>query len=91
MYRSLVISLIPTRDLTHLRLAYIGDDPLSIGALHNLLNQASETLRSVHLSEEPAAAVIEKLIQLPNLRHLDVDMPRSRISPPAIVFPSLEN
>jgi len=35
-------------------------------------------------------AVIEKLIQLPNLRHLDTYMPRTNISPPAVVFPSLE-
>ena len=90
IYRPAAISLIPTRDLARLQLAPIGSDPLSMSALHNLLNQASETLRSVRLKEEPSMAVIEKLIQLPNLRHLDMYTPGTHISPPAIVFPSLE-
>lgn len=89
-YLPAAISLIPTGDLTYLRLLFMGDDPLSMDALHNLLDKASETLRSVDLGCEPSIAVIEKLLQLPNLRLLDVCTPETRISPPAVVFPSLE-
>ena len=89
-YLPAAISLIPTGDLTHLRLLFMEDDPLSMDALHNLLDKASETLRSVDLCCEPSIAVIEKLLQLPNLRLLDVCTPETRISPPAVVFPSLE-
>lgn len=91
VYRPAVISLIPTKDLTHLRLGFMWDhDPLYLDALCNLLDQASKSLRTVRLLGELSMSVVEKLIQLPNLRHLEVHMPGSRISPPAVVFPSLE-
>jgi len=90
IYRPATISLIPTGDLTHLRLGSMDDDDLSMDALHNLLDEASETLRSVYLDGQPSMAVIEKLLQLPDLRYLDVQLPGTRISPPAVVFPSLE-
>jgi len=90
IYHPATISLIPTGDLTHLRLGSMEDDDLSMDALHNLLDEASETLRSVCLDGQPSMAVIEKLFQLPNLRRLDVELPGTRISPPAVVLPSLE-
>ena len=91
VYRRATISLIPARDLTDLRLQRMGPaDPLSMDAVYNLLEQASETLRSVDLGGDPSVAIIEKLLQLPNLRHLDVILPETRIPPPAVVFPSLE-
>lgn len=90
IYRPATISLIPTGDLTHLQFGSEGNDDLSMNALHDLLDKASETLKSVGLDEKPSMAVIDKLIQLPNLRHLDVQLPETRISPPSIVFPSLE-
>ena len=90
LYRSATVSLIPTRNLTHLQLKYVGDDDLYHGALHDLLDEASETLRSVSLGGQSTVAIIEKLLQLPNLCHLDVQLPWARISPPAVVFPSLK-
>ena len=39
---------------------------------------------------EPPMAVTEKLIQLPNLRHLDVPVPETRVSSPYSCVPSLE-
>ena len=90
LYRPAVISLIPTGDLTRLQLKYTGGDDLSLGALCNLLDKASKSLRSVSLDGELSMGVIEKLLQLPNLRCLDVQLPQTRISPPAAVFPSLE-
>ena len=91
IYRPAVISLIPTKDLTHLRLGFMWDhDPLYMDALYSLLDQASESLRAVRLLGELSMAIVEKLIQLPNLRHLEVHMPGSCISPPTVVFPSLE-
>ena len=90
LYRLPTISMIPTGDLTHLRLEFMGDDDLSLGVLHNLLDGASETLRSVSLDGELPMAVIGKLLQLSNLRCLDVHLPRARISPPTVVLPSLE-
>jgi len=90
IYRPAAISLIPTKNLTHLRLLYMeDDDPLSMNALHNLLDKASKTLRSVRLDGEPSMAVIEKLLQLPNLRCLHVHLPGSLIFPSAVVFPTL--
>ena len=91
VYRSAIVSLIPTGNLTHLRLEFMGDDDPSLGAvLHNLLDEASETLRSVTLDGELSISVTDKLLQLPNLRYFDVQLPRARISPPAVVLPSLE-
>ena len=91
LYRPAAISLIPTKDLTDLRLGFMWDhDSLYMDALHNLLDQASKSLRMVRLVGELSTAVVEKLIQLPNLRHLDVLMPETRVSPPTVVFPSLE-
>ena len=91
LYRSTIISLIPTRDLTCLQLRFLGGEDLSLGALHNLLDEASETLRSVSLIyEELPTAVMDKLVQLPNLRCLSIQLPQVKISPPDIVFPSLE-
>jgi len=91
IYRPATISLIPTRGLTHLRLVSMkDDDESSMDTLHNLLDEASETLRSVCLDGQQSMVVIEKLLQLPNLRCLDVRLPGTRISPPAVVFPSLE-
>jgi len=91
IYRPATISLIPTRGLTHLRLVSMDDDDeLSMDALHNLLDEASETLRSVCLDGQQSTAVFEKLLQLPNLRCLDVRHPGAQISPSAVVSPSLE-
>ena len=91
VYRPAVISLIPAKDLTHLRLGFMWDhDPLYMNALHNLLDRASKSLRTVRLVGDLSMAVVEKLIQLPNLRHLDVIMPETRVSPPTVVFPSLK-
>ena len=91
IYRPAIISLIPARDLTDLRLGTMWlADPLSMDAVYNLLEQASATLRSVDLDGDPSMAIIEKLLQLPNLRHLDVRLPGTHIPPPAVVFPSLE-
>ena len=90
LYRSATVSLIPTRNLAHLQLKYVEDDDLYLGALHDLLDEASETLRSVSLDGQLTVAIIEKLLQLPNLYHLDVQLPWERISPPAVVFPSLK-
>ena len=91
LYCPAVISLIPTGDLTHLQLKYMGSDDRSQGVLCNLLDEASKTLRSVSLGQEPSIATINKLLQLPHLRCLDVELPVARISPPGVVFPSLEN
>ena len=90
VYQPAAVSLIPTGNLTHLELEFMGDDDLSLGALHNLLDEASETLRSVALDGRLSRAVFSKLLQLPNLRYLDMQLPRLRISPPVIVSPSLE-
>ena len=90
IYRPATISLIPTRNLTHLELQFMGDDNLSLEVLHNLLDEASETLRSVTLDGQLSIAVTSKLLQLPNLCCLDVQLPWGRIPPPAVVLPSLE-
>ena len=92
LHRPAIVSLIPTRDLTHLRLGSMEKEDFSLDVLHNLLNEASETLRSVSLGGELSIAVIEKLLQLPNLRCLEVQLPGTRISLPAhtAVLPSLE-
>lgn len=90
LYRPAIIPQIPTKDLAQLRLDSLGNDGSSLDVLHNLLDKASDTLRSVSLEGELSVAVIEKLLQLPNLRCLGVQLPRTRISPPAVVLPSLE-
>jgi len=91
IYRPATISLIPARNLTNLRLECMAfGDPLPMDELHNLLEQASETLRSVDLDGELSDSIMEKLLQLPNLRHLDLRLPGTRIALPAVVFPSLE-
>ena len=92
LYRPATVSLIPTGGLTHLRLEFMGREYFPLDATSNLLDAASETLRSVGLDvdEEPPVAIAEKLLQLPNLRCLEVQLPGTRISPPAVVFPSLE-
>ena len=89
IYRPATISLIPTQDLMHLRLQRMGNEDIHWGELRNLLDEASETLRSVSLDGQPSMAVIDKLLRLPNLRSLDVQLPATRISPPAVVLPSL--
>lgn len=89
IYRPATISLIPTRDLTHLQLISMTNDS-SMNALCNLLDKASETLRSIYLDGKSSIAVIEKLLQLPHLCYLGVELPETRISSPAVVFPSLE-
>ena len=91
IYRPATISLIPARSLTNLKLERMAfSDPLPTDELHNLLEQASETLRSVDLDGELSGTIIEKLLQLPNLRRLDIRMPGTRIALPAVVLPSLE-
>ena len=91
VYRSVTVSLIPTKALTHLRLGFVSvNDPLYMDALCNLLDEASATLTSIGSLGQPSMAVIKKLLQLPNLRLLDVQLPETRISPPPVVFPSLE-
>jgi hypothetical protein len=82
LYRAAAVSLIPTRNLTTLDLEPMEQDSPSLDALHNLLSKASETLRLVSLDGEVPAAVIEKLLQLPNLRELGLSLPRAWISPP---------
>ena len=91
LYRPVTVSLIPTGDLTHLRLEYMEEDSSSLDALHNLLDEASETLRAVSLDGKLSMSVLEKLLQLPNLSSLDVRLPETRISPPEVVFPSLKH
>ena len=90
LYRPTTISLIPTRDLTHLQLVSMEDEDSSPDTLQNLLDEASETLRSVSLDGHLSMAVIEKLLQLPNLRSLDVQLPGTRIYPSKIMSSSLE-
>ena len=70
IYSPATISMIPTGALTHLVLKSMRSDPLSMDALCNLLDEASETLKVVHLDADLSVAVVEKLIQLPNLRQL---------------------
>jgi len=92
LHRPAIVSLIPTRDLTHLRLKSVEKEDFSLDALHNLLDEASETLRSISLGGELSIAVIEKLVQPPNLRCLEVQLPGTQISPPphTLVLSSLE-
>ena len=90
LYRPATVSLIPTGGLTHLQLDVMGNEDFPLSALNNLLDAAAETLRSVDLDGELPVAISEKLFQLPNLRFLDVELSGTRISPPAVVFPSLE-
>ena len=90
LHRPATISLIPTRALTHLRLAATKNGDFPQAALHHLLDRASKTLRSVILDGELSVAVAQKLLQLPNLRYLEAVLPRTRISPSAVAFPSLE-
>ena len=90
-YRAPIVSLIPTGDLAHLSLNYMSsDDDHPLDELHNLLDEASETLESFSLGGSVSITTIEKLVQLPNLRYLGTAMPEARISPPPVVFPSLE-
>lgn len=90
LYRPAAVSLIPTRNLTHLRLESMGTEDATLDAVQDLLDGACETLTSVSLDGELSMAVVEKILQLPNLRFLGIKVPRARISPPAVVFPSLE-
>jgi hypothetical protein len=90
IYRPATISLIPTEHLAHLQLLHMGNDSLSVDALHNLLDKVTQTLRSVRLNGELPMAVTEKLLRLPNLRRLHVHLPGTLIFPPAIVFPALQ-
>ena len=88
LYRPALVAVIPIEDLTHLQLNFMAGDDLP--PLHTLLDEASETLRSVSLHGRLSTATIDKLLQLPHLRCLEVELPEARISPPAVVFPSLE-
>ena len=100
IYRHATISMIPTRNLTELRIHSVwGNNPpdvdtlhylLCMNALYNLLEQASKTLRSAYLDGELSITVIKKLLQLPNLRLLKAGLPRTHIPLPAVVLPSLE-
>ena len=90
LYHPGTISLIPTRDLEHLRLEGAEGGEGFLDALYNLLDCGSETLRSVYSDGELSVTVAEKLLQLPALRCLGVRLPEARISPPAVAFPSLE-
>ena len=49
--------------------------------LRDLLDGASEMLRSVRLDVELPVAVVEKLVQLPNLCHLRAPLPGTHIPP----------
>ena len=89
-YRPATISLIPTGGLTDLELECTESEDFPFDALYDLLDGASGTLRSISLDRELSVAVAEKILQLPNLRFLAAEMPKARISPPAVVFPSLE-
>ena len=90
LYRSPIVSLIPTGDLTHLSLNHSEWTHKPPGVLHDILDGASGTLRSVSLHGCVSVATINKLLQLPHLRYLNAGLPEARISPPVVVFPSLE-
>ena len=91
LYRAAAVSLIPTRNLTTLHLEPIEQDSTSLDALHNLLNEASKTIQLVYLNGEVSTAVIEKLLQLPNLHLLCLSLPGAWISSPEVAFPSLKH
>jgi len=90
-FRVAAMSTIPAENLTELVLdrSNMRDD-LTRDVLIKLLDEASDVLRSVSLDGELPMAVIEKLLQLPDLRRLNIQLPGTRISPPEVVFPSLE-
>jgi len=89
-YLPATISLIPTGELTHLQLEQMDDEDFRQDAFYDLLDGASGTLKSISLDRKLSVAIAEKILQLPHLRCLDTEMPEARISPPAVVFPSLE-
>ena len=91
-YHLAVVSLIPTRHLAHLRLDLIpsGNENSFLEALRNLLDEASETLRSVRLDGEISTTIFDKLLRLHNLRYLSVKLPQAPISPLEVAFPYLE-
>ena len=90
LYHPAAVSLIPTSNLTCLKLEGVESGEGFLDTLYNLLDRTSETLRSVYSDGEVSVAVAEKLFQLPYLRCLNVRLPRARISPLAVAFPSLE-
>ena len=90
IYRLAIVSSIPTKNLTDLQLEHLGNQDSVLDALGDLLDSAAETLRSVDLRGEVPMAIIDKLLRLRNLHLLKVYMPSARISPPDVVFPSLE-
>ena len=91
-YRLAVVPLIPTKRLVHLTCSQMspGNDTSLLEALRNLLDEASGTLRSVSWRREIPTTIFDRLLRLSNLRYLDVEPPRAPISPPEVVFPSLE-
>ena len=90
LYRPVIVSSIPTSNLTRLKLSNMGSGDSFSGELHDLLDEASESLRSFSLDGELSTEIIEKLLQLHNLRRLDVRLLQAEISPPTVLSPFLE-
>ena len=90
IYRLAVVSSIPTKELTHLRLERMGNEDSVLVAIQSLVDKTSETLRSVALDGDLSMALIDKLLRLQDLGSLEIELPKTRISPPDVVLPSLE-